>query len=135
MTMNVQGATATSWPDPAIQAAAAATAAQPAFDPTRAVQPHAAHHEAVRKVDALASSRPYEAMRMQAFRRDAAQTAGTTQSAPTSATTSTQSAPAVKATQTPVVNPLAAVPEAPVERTPEPEERPEIQAPEGIGEL
>jgi hypothetical protein len=137
MTMNVQGAAATPWPDPTLQAAAAATAVQPAFDPTRAVQPHAAaHHQATRKVEAPAASSPYDAMRLQAYRRDAAQTAGSvTQAAPTSATASTESAPAVKSSQTPLVNPLAAVPQAPVARIEEPEAAPAITAPAGIGEL
>jgi hypothetical protein len=130
MTLNVQGAAATPWPDPTILAAALP---QPALHPTTLAPARADRHEE-RRVEAPAATRPYDSMRLQAYRRDAAETAALgTQSAPTTGTASTASAPAVKVAPPAQVNPLASAPEAPF-RTPPPQAPPPVQAPAAVDE-
>jgi hypothetical protein len=121
MMQNVQGAAPVQWPDPTALTPVAAT---PAAAPARHV------HEP-RPIDAPAVSSPYEAMRMQAFRRDAAEAATpSTMTAPVTATASTVTAPAVKAAPAPVV-PIAPAPDAPF-RVDAPQAPPPIQAPAAV---
>jgi hypothetical protein len=120
MMQNVQGAAPVQWPDP--------TALTPVA-PTPAAAP-ARHHEP-RPVDAPAAANPYEAMRMQAFRRDAAETASLSTMAPaTTATASTAAAPAVKVGAVPLV-PLTPAPDVPF-RAEAPAPAPQIQAPAAV---
>ena len=113
MTLNVQGAAATPWPDPAAVAVAAPQPWPTAAAPAPPAPQHGKRGE-VRRLDAPAAANPYDAMRLQAYRRDVAETAALgTQSAPATATASTASAPAVKLTPPPQVNPLAAQPDPP----------------------
>jgi hypothetical protein len=122
MTLNVQGAAATPRPDPMLLQAAA-----PAPPPP---EPHPRHddREQVRRVEAPAQADPDDALRVQAFRRDAAEAAATlgTQAAPRTAVASTAAAPAVKVAP-PQVNPLPMLPEAPY-RVAEPRTPPAVQA-------
>jgi hypothetical protein len=122
MMQNVQGAAPVQWPDPTALTSVAPT---PAAAPAR----HA--HEA-RAIDAPSHASPYDAMRMQAFRRDAAQAASSmsTMTAPVTATASTVTAPAVKAAPAPVV-PIAPAPDAPF-RPEAPQSPPPVQAPTAV---
>ena len=120
MMQNVQGAAPVQWPDP--------TALTPVA-PTPAAAP-ARHHEP-RPIDAPTASTPYEAMRMQAFRRDAAETATLSSMTPAAtATASTTVAPAVKVSAAPLV-PLTPAPDAPY-RPQAPQSPPPIQAPTAV---
>ena len=120
MMQNVQGAAPVQWPDPTALTPVAAT---PAAAPAR-------HHEP-RPIEASAASTPYEAMRMQAFRRDAAETASLSSMAPAAtATASTTVAPAVKVASAPVV-PLTPAPDAPF-RAQAPQAPPPVQAPTAV---
>ena len=121
MMQNVQGAAPVQWPDP--------TALTPVA-PTPAAAP-ARHVHEPRAIDAPAPANPYDAMRLQAFRRDAAETASmSTMTAPVSATASTVTAPAVKAAPAPVV-PIAPAPDAPF-RPEAPQSPPPVQAPTAV---
>jgi hypothetical protein len=121
MMQNVQGAAPVQWPDPTALTPVAPT---PAAAPARHV------HEA-RPIDAPSPGNPYDAMRMQAFRRDAAEAASiSTMTAPVSATASTVTAPAVKAAPAPVV-PIAPAPDAPF-RPEAPQSPPPVQAPTAV---
>jgi hypothetical protein len=134
MTLNVQGATALPWPDPTTLAAAAPQpeAATLPAGPATIAHPRVMHEQ--RRVEAPAAPSGYDAMRLQAFRRDAAETAAlSTMTPPASATASTTAAPAVKVAPPLQVNPLAAQPDA-LFRTPPPQAPPPIQAPEAIDE-
>src|SRR5689334_21261208 len=116
MTLNVQGAAATPWPDPSSQAAVVAPPPPPQ-QPLTAPVHHQDRQEAYRVHAPAAVANPYEAMRLQAYRRDAAQASGVqTLAAPETATTSTASAPAVRVAPTPLVNPAAGVPAPPPQR-------------------
>ena len=119
MMQNVQGAAPVQWPDP--------TALTPVA-PTPAAAP--AHHHEPRRIDAPVSN-PYEAMRMQAFRRDAADTASMSTMTPAAtATASTAVAPAVKVVAAPLV-PVTPAPAAPI-RVEAPQAPPPIQAPTAV---
>jgi len=133
MTLNVQGAAGTPWPDPSSQAAVVAPPPPPE-QPLVAPVHHQDRKEPAYRVQAPAPlSSPYEAMRLQAYRRDAAQASGVrTLAAPESATTSTASAPAVRVAPTPLVNPVAGVPEAPPQRIDPPPAPPAVRAVEAI---
>jgi hypothetical protein len=124
MTLNVQGAAATPWPDPLTLGAAAPQPVAPP-EPLR----HDRHAE--RRVEAPAATRPYDSMRLQAFRRDAAETAALSTMAPsTTATASTSTAPAVTTAPT-QINPLAFQPDAPFRAAP-PQAPPPVQAPTAV---
>jgi hypothetical protein len=134
MTLNVQGAAATPWPDPATQAALAPQQQPWPTAPPPAPPQHAGRHE-VRRVEAAAGPNGYDAMRLQAYRRDAAETVALgSQAAPATATASTSNAPAVKVAPPAQVNPLAAQPEPPARPVVAPPAAPAIQAPEAIDE-
>ncbi len=121
MMQNVQGAAPVQWPNP--------TALTPVV-PTPAAAPARHEHPALR-VEGLAPQNAYETMRMQAFRRDAAETASLSTMAPsTTATASTAIAPAVKGAPAPMV-PLTPVPDAPA-RAAVPQAPPPIQAPTAV---
>jgi len=121
MMQNVQGAAPVQWPDP--------TALTPVA-PTPAAAP-ARHVHEPRAIDPPAPANPYDAMRLQAFRRDAAETASmSSMTAPVSATASTVTAPAVKAAPAPVV-PIAPAPDAPF-RPEAPQSPPPVQAPTAV---
>ena len=121
MMQNVQGAAPVQWPDP--------TALTPVA-PTPAAAP-ARHVHEPRPIDAPAPANPYDAMRMQAFRRDAAETASLSTMAPaTTATASTVAAPAVKVAPAPVV-PIVPAPDAPF-RVEAPDSPPPVQAPTAV---
>jgi hypothetical protein len=134
MTLNVQGAAGTPWPDPTTQAVS--QAAQPQPQPT----PHAPpthHHQLQHDTFTVAPAQPepngYEAMRLQAYKRDAAETSGlTTQTAPDTPNTSTSVAPAVRTAPVPAVNLAIQAPDAPPPPTTEQEETPAIQAVEAL---
>jgi hypothetical protein len=116
MMQNVQGAAPVQWPDP--------TALTPVA-PTPAAAP-ARHHEP-RPIEAPMSN-PYEAMRLRAFHRDAAEAASSSTMTPaTTATASTAAAPAVKVASAPLV-PLTPAPDAPF-RPEAPQSPPPVQAP------
>jgi hypothetical protein len=120
MMQNVQGAAPVQWPDP--------TALTPVA-PTPAAAP-ARHHEP-RPIDAPAAANPYEALRVQAFRRDAAEAASMSSMAPaTTATASTAVAPATKVASAPLV-PLTPAPDVPF-RAEAPAPPPPIQAPTAV---
>ena len=120
MMQNVQGAAPVQWPDPTALTPVAAT---PAAAPAR-------HHEP-RPIDAPAAQTPYEAMRLQAFRRDAAETASLSSMTPAAtATASTTVAPAVKVAAAPLV-PLTPAPDAPY-RAQAPQSPPPVQAPTAV---
>jgi hypothetical protein len=134
MTLNVQGAAATPWPDPAA-VAAAAPQPWPTAAPLAPRSPSHAERGHVRRLDAPAAASPYEAMRLQAYRRDIAATVALgTQAAPATATASTASAPAVKLTPPPQVNPLAAQPDPPARPVVAPPAPAAIQAVAAVGE-
>jgi hypothetical protein len=121
MMQNVQGAAPVQWPDP--------TALTPVA-PTPAAAP-ARHVHEPRPIDAPSPSNPYDAMRLQAFRRDAADAATmSTMTAPVTATASTVAAPAVKVAPAPVV-PIVPAPDAPF-RPEAPQSPPPIQAPTAV---
>jgi hypothetical protein len=130
MTLNVQGAAPTPWPDPTTLAAAVPP--PPVSDPLPLAHARAVHHEE-RRVEAPEAASPYDAMRAQAYRRDAAEAAATlgTQAAPATATASTSAAPAVKVAPPPQVNLLPFQPDAPY-RTPPPAAPPAVRAPEAV---
>jgi len=118
MMQNVQGAAPVQWPDP--------TALTPVA-PTPAAAP-ARHVHEPRPIEAPGPANPYEAMRVQAFRRDAAEAASISTMTPAvTATASTVTAPAVKVAPAPVV-PIVPAPEAPF-RLEAPQAPPPIQAP------
>jgi|tagenome__1003787_1003787.scaffolds.fasta_scaffold20309485_1 hypothetical protein len=120
MMQNVQGAAPVQWPDPTALTPVAAT---PAAAPAR-------HHEP-RPIDAPGPANPYDAMRVQAFRRDAAATASLSSMTPAAtATASTTVAPAVKVASAPVV-PLTPAPDAPF-RAQAPPSPPPVQAPTAV---
>ncbi len=122
MMQNVQGAAPVQWPDP--------TALTPVV-PTPAAAPARPEQLSVHRIDASAPPNPYEAMRMQAFRRDAAETASLSTMAPaTTATASTVTAPAVKAAPAPMI-PIVNTPDAPF-RADAPQAPPPIQAPTAV---
>ena len=119
MMQNVQGAAPVQWPDP--------TALTPVA-PTPAAAP-ARHHEP-RPVDTPAPN-AYEAMRLQAFRRDATEAASLSTMAPAAtASASTVTAPAVKVAPAPVV-PIVPAPDAPF-RAEVSQAPPSIQAPTAV---
>jgi hypothetical protein len=92
-----------------------------------------ARHErhAERRVEAPSAPHPYDAMRLQAFRRDAAETAALSTMKPsTTATASTATAPAIT-TAAPQINPVAFQPDAPL-RTPAPQALPAVRAPTAV---
>ena len=120
MMQNVQGAAPVQWPDPTALTSVATT---PAAAPAR-------HHEP-RPIEAPAAASPYEAMRFQAFRRDAADTASLSTMTPaTTSTASTSVAPATKVAATPLV-PLPPAPDVPF-RAEAPAPAPQIQAPTAV---
>jgi hypothetical protein len=122
MMQNVQGAAPVQWPDPTALTPVAPT---PAAAPAR----HALQEP--RAIEAPSPANPYDAMRMQAFRRDAADAASLSTMAPsTTATASTTVAPAVKVAAAPVV-PLTPAPDAPF-RPEAPAPAPQIQAPTAV---
>jgi hypothetical protein len=121
MMQNVQGAAPVQWPDP--------TALTPVA-PTPAAAP-ARHVHEPRPIDAPGPANPYDAMRMQAYRRDAAEAASiSTMSAPVTATASTTVAPAVKVAAAPLV-PLTPAPDVPF-RPEAPQSPPPVQAPTAV---
>jgi len=133
MTLNVQGAAATPWPDPSSQAAVVAPPPPPQQQPLVTPLHHQDRHEPYRVQAQAPGANPYEAMRMQAFRRDAAKASDVqTLTAPDTATTSTASAPAVRVAPTPLVNPMAAVPAPPPQRVDPPPAPPAVQAVEAL---
>ena len=80
----------------------------------------------------VSPANPYDAMRMQAYRRDAAEAASiSTMTAPVTATASTAVAPAVKVAAAPVV-PLTPAPDVPF-RPEAPQSPPPVQAPAAVG--
>ena len=121
MMQNVQGAAPVQWPDP--------TALTPVA-PTPAAAP-ARHVHEPGPIDAPGPASGYDAMRLQAFRRDAAEAASiSTMSAPVTATASTVAAPAVRVAPAPVV-PIVPAPDAPF-RVDAPQAPPPIQAPAAV---
>src|SRR4051812_50050046 len=103
MMENVQGAAPVQWPDPTALTPVAAT---PAAAPARDHGP--------RPIDAPGPANPYDAMRVQAFRRDAAATASLSSMTPAAtATASTTVAPAVKVASPPG-GPLPPAPHPPL---------------------
>ena len=121
MMQNVQGAAPVQWPDP--------TALTPVA-PTPAAAP-ARHVHEPRPIDAPSPANGYDAMRMQAYRRDAAEAASiSTMSAPVTATASTSVAPAVKVAAAPLV-PLTPAPDVPF-RPEAPQSPPPVQAPTAV---
>jgi hypothetical protein len=120
MMQNVQGAAPVQWPDPTALTSVAPT---PAAAPAR-------HHEP-RPIEAPTAANPYEAMRFQAFRRDAADTASLSTMTPaTTSTASTSVAPATKVAATPLV-PLTPAPDVPF-RADAPQSPPPVQAPTAV---
>jgi hypothetical protein len=120
MMQNVQGAAPVQWPDPTALTPVAPT---PAAAPARHHEPH--------PIEAPAAANPYEAMRFQAFRRDAADTASLSTMTPaTTSTASTSVAPATKVAATPLV-PLTPAPDLPF-RAETPAPAPQIQAPTAV---
>jgi hypothetical protein len=121
MMQNVQGAAPVQWPDP--------TALTPVA-PTPAAAP-ARHVHEPRPIGAPAASNPYDAMRLQAFRRDAAEAASISTMTPaTTATASTAVAPAFKVASTPLV-PVTPAPDA-LLRVEAPQSPPPVQAPTAV---
>lgn len=128
MTLNVQGSAATPWPDPTLLAPVAPVA----HDSAAPVAPRRLDQHDVRRVEAPdASVNPYDSMRLQAYRRDAVETAALSTMTPaTTATASTTSAPAVKAAP-PQVNPLPFQPDVP-QRPAAPQSPPPVSAPTAV---
>ena len=121
MMQNVQGAAPVQWPDP--------TALTPVA-PTPAAAP-ARHVHEPRQIDAPAAPNGYDAMRLQAFRRDAAEAASISTMTPaTTATASTAVAPAIKVASAPLV-PVTPAPDAPF-RVEAPQSPPPVQAPTAV---
>jgi hypothetical protein len=123
MMQNVQGAAPVQWPDPTALTPVAPT---PAAAPARHVHPEP------RAIDAPAPANPYEALRLQAFRRDAADAASISTMTPaTTATASTAAAPATKVAPAPLV-PVTPAPDVPF-RAEAPQAPPPVQAPTAVG--
>jgi hypothetical protein len=122
MMQNVQGAAPVQWPDPTALTSVAPT---PAAAPARHEQ-----HEP-RRFDATAAQTSYDSMRLQAFRRDAADAASMSSMTPSkTATASTVSAPAVKSGPAPLV-PVTPQPDVTFRAAP-PQSPPSVQAPTAV---